>query len=230
MSTIFTDSYLQGLIDQAEVDLSLETRVLFYRFSLSTVAGTSTYSLPKNLIGIHQISYLGMVLEPKEFSDFGYTPWYKPNNLGVQGKPMYYARVGYGWDKVFLYPIPSATIAADDTHLNDDLSINLVIVTGIVAVDLDNYETTPRMPVYLLRNIIKYRAMSKAYAKDGIGQNLVAAQYYDKKYTEFLALYKSIIDTIPAAVQIRFGEDDINGIYRKRLPRPVLPSSGKWSI
>ena len=224
---IFSDAYLQNLLDGAEEDLSQEIPCIFNRFSLGITQGISTYTLPHNLIGILQITHKRRYVYSTEFIDFQMDNWLKPQNRGVQGIPKYYLRLGSGWNKIMFYPIPSETLLANDTNLHLQSSLtDRVVVTCYRFADVTGIDI--RLPDYLLRNIIKYRVMAIAYAKEGPQQNLQASKYFAKKYTAFKTSYIKIINKIPQAVQQQFG---VPSDGRGRTPgRPILPTSGKWSF
>jgi len=74
---------------------------------------------------------------------------------------------------------------------------------------------------------MKYYAMARAYAREGPGQNIVASQYFLKKYESFLDIYSKTIEAIPKSVPLQFGDSQQS---TGKLPRPHLPTSGKWAL
>lgn len=227
---IHSDSYLTQLLQEAEKFISAKIPCIFNRFSLAVTSGISTYTLSDSVIRILQITWKGDRLESKSFADFGNDFWLKPQNLGVRGKPAFWLRSGIeeGITKIMLYPIPDETILADDSSLDDDTGIlNRVIVSCYKIADPT--AESIRLPTYLRRNIMKYWAMNKAYLREGPGQNIVAAGYFEEKFNNFLQSYHGVINTIPQSVNLKLGESRRN-VFAGRPPRPVLPSSGKWSF
>lgn len=224
---IHSEAYLNSLIQDAEVAISTEVKCIFYRFSLNIVQGVSTYTLPSGVIGILQVSWLGEGLEPQEYSDFGWSEFFRPQNLSTQGKPRYYMRVGgSGYNKIKFHPTPYESVSADNSSLHNDTGIlNRVVVSSWRAAEPQDLEF--RLPTYLFRNLMKYYAMTRAYAREGIGQNLIASEYFKAKYFAYLKMYKDTMEKIPQAVQLRFGD---GSLVRSRVPRPVMPTSGKWSF
>ena len=227
MPAIFSDGYLQGLIREAEEVISTEVKCIFNRFPLDITAGTSTYQLPEGVTGIIQVAWKGTILDPLETQDFNYDGWFKPQNLGVRNKPQYYLRVGNGYNRIQFYPIPDETIVADDSELDNDVGISSQVIISAWRV-ADVFSTDRRLPEYLFRNLMKYYAMARAYAREGKGQNLIASDYFKKKYLFYLQAYKETMEKVPQAVQVRFGSDVRGGF--KPPPRPVFPTSGKWSF
>ena len=170
---------------------------------------------------------MGTILDPLEVQDFNYDGWLKPQNLGVRSKPQYYMRVGNGYNRVMFYPIPDENIVADDTNVNNDVGIESQVILSVWR-SADIFSDDLRLPEYLFRNLMKYYAMSRAYASEGKGQNLIASEYFHKKYAFYLKFYKETMEKVPQAVQVRFGADVRGGF--KPPPRPVFPTSGKWSF
>lgn len=224
---IFSDSYLNSLIAEAEEWISSEVKCIFSRFSLSVTAGTSTYTIPSDVIGIEQITWKGDKLDNSEIADFQYDSYLKPQNLGTQSKPKCYMRYASGIHKIMFYPIPNETLAADDTNIDNDTGIEALVILSTYRFATTS-GTTQRLPDYLFRNLMKYYAMERAYAREGKGQNVIASGYFKKKFSTLFPMYKKIIETIPQAVQIQFGP--AAAVSNKRPPRPVLPTSGKWSF
>jgi len=106
---IHSDSYLNSLIEEAEQVISEKIPCIFNRFSLAITANTSVYTLPSNLHRILWISYLGTIIQPIDWQDFGNNGYLRPQDLGLKGLPNTYLRVGNGWNKIQFYPIPSTS-------------------------------------------------------------------------------------------------------------------------
>lgn len=227
---LFDESYLNYLIDEAERQLSIESGLLFDRFSLAVTAGSSILTLPEGIIGIVRVTWKGEVIDPSEFIDFDASSWLKPENLGVQGKPKFYIRRMHGYNEVQLYPIPNESLlGGSDTF--EELSTTTGIAERLVfsvfrVADLAN--DALRLPTYLFRNVMKYRAMEQAYAREGDTQNLQASKYMGEKYDFFVRQYKIAMTHIPRSV-INVLEPTRKG-GKTKLPRPTLPTGGKWSI
>jgi hypothetical protein len=214
-------------MDDAEVELSQNTHCIFDRFSLAVTSGTSTYSLPSNIVGILQITYKGKYIYPVDMADFQGDSWLKPQNLGVQGTPKYWIRSSIGWGQIMFYPIPDETISADDTNINTQTGLRDKVILSVYRY-ADPTDEDMRVAYYLRRNVCKYKAMARAYAKEGPQLNLQASEYFQKKFDYYSTAYKKFIEKIPSAVQLGFGEPSSG--RGKTPPRPILPTSGKWSL
>lgn len=224
---IFSESYLQRLIEEAEEVISTRIPCIFKRFSLAVTQGTSTYTISNNVLRILQIAYKSRIIDPQEIRDYRGDSWFKPQNLGNQGQPQFYSRVGAGFDQIMFYPIPNESITADDSVIDTDAGMNTKVILSVyVAANVNS--TTDRLPTYLFRNIMKFYAMAEAFKKEGPSQSLIASGYYDKKFEIFMQTYSNIINKVPQVVELQFGPEFSN--RNGRPPRPVLPSTGKWSF
>lgn len=220
---IFTTDYLNEIVARAEIELSQEVPVIFHRFSLHVVPGVNLYVLPKGVIRILRVTYKGKKVYAS--SHRMSQSWLKQQNP-ARGTPVIYLRDGIGTNKIMFYPAPLEEVLADDTDLNTVDGIQRrVIITCFMA------STAPfpqfRLPQYIRRNIIKYRAMQRAYHREGPNQNIEASLYFEQKYKYYLQLYKDIMGRIPKAVLLEFG-DRTNRVAKPA--RPTLPTGGKWSI
>lgn len=227
---LFDESYLNYLIDEAERQLSIHSGLIFDRFSVAVTQGSSILTLPSGIIGIHRVTWKGEVVEPSEFMDFDASSWFKPQNTGVEGKPKFYLRRMNGYDEVQLYPIPNESLSGgSDTFAQLALTtlIDERLIFSVVRV-ADPTNENLRLPVYLFRNVMKYRAMAQAYAKEGKTQNLEAAKYMQTKYDFFERQYMMAMSHIPRAVINTLEPTNRGG--RAKIPRPTLPTGGKWGF
>jgi len=222
--SIFSDEYLQYLLDRSEVDFSQAIPCIFYRFSLSITQGTSQYTLPTGVINILRVTWKGERVFPWEHSDTRQSNWMKPQNLSSQGKPKFYLSREYGYGQIKFHPIPNETVAADDTNIYGSDIANRVIISAYRLADPTG--TTYRLPEAIRERMGKYYAMYKAYQREGKGQDLIAAAYFERKHKLALSQFRKIIMKIPAAIQLQFGP---TGMHRDNKPaKPLMPSDGAW--
>lgn len=222
---IFEDAYIQRLMDEAEYAISEQCQCIFSRFSIATIAGQAEYTLPSGIVGILQITYKGHQVIPSELRDWEFSQYLKPQNLSAQGIPRWYIRRGFGWSKLKFHPIPSESISANDSVIDTITGINERVIISTYRV---SNLTTERLPEYLRRNIIKYYVMKQAYLRESKAQNLIASQLFSKSYDNFMQLFKIIIERIPQCITYQHGPTV--GTFLHKPARPVLPTSGKWSI
>lgn len=225
---LWTDEYLARLAEDAEIAISTQVNSIFVRFPLNVVAGTQVYDFVTNvtpsqrLTGIIRITWLGHTVypvSPLTLRDSIYG--LRPVTGDVQGpRPYVYERIGYGMNGIKFFPTPSATI----TYNNQDLSKHTgirenVIVSAWRVADGVSY----RIPDWVRETLVRYFVLSRAYKKEGKGQNYEAAQYYEKKYGILLERFKQITNRLYAAriYQVRDNYPD----SLQKPPRPVLPSN-----
>lgn len=224
MSTIFSDSYLLTLIEQAAIEFSTKVPGLWYEKTLAITAGTAAYAVP-DFIKVLDVSYQGYSLDPLIARDLQVSPQtFKPNSGGSRGRPSAYIFDQQGQSTLRFYPCPNETIAADDTAIYDtSLVTGVVVISGYV-----HHQTDYEVPAYLFRNMMKYRAMERAYAREGDGQNLKASKHFASVYQMMFDIYRLILETIPKKIP-----SELAGRVRDpgvKPPRPVFPTTGAWSV
>lgn len=223
---LFSDDYLNHLLTRGEIDLSEQIPCILYRFSLAVTQGTSVYTLPSGIIGIHRITWRGNEIDPWEHADDQRSDWIKPQNQYSEGKPKIYLSYEYGFGKIKFHPVPHETIAADNTNIWSTGVDTLVVLTTYRIADPTG--NTYRVPDYLRRRYNKYYALYRAYSREGKAQDLQAADYYKAKYDLIHNFLRDIIQKISPSV-IQLGPSDPTS--RKGKPaRPVYPTDGAWSF
>lgn len=230
---LFSEDYLNRLIDECEINYSTDLRVLRSRTSLAIVAGQSSYTLPVGTIGIEQVTWLGQRIYNVEQADTRESASFRPpptSGAMSATRPWRYLTVGNGLQVIQFYPVPDTAISANNAICNTLTGVQeLVIVQCMRIAQVDGSEI--RLPDYLLRYIIKFEAMSMAYRREGKAQNLAAAKYFKQRFEFFWPKYRKAIWDIPSAVQLELGEPTGG-------PRPIseggrrfrgnLPSTGAW--
>lgn len=230
---LFSESYLNRLVDQAEVNFSTDLRILRSRTSLSIVAGTSVYNLPAGTIGIEQVTWLGERILNYEQADSRESASFRPPSVSgavSATRPYRYLTVGNGLQVIQFYPVPATAISANDNICNTLTGVQTLVILQCIRIAQVNGSEI-RMPAYLLRYLMKYWAMSEAYAKDGKSQNLTAAKYFKSRFDFFWPKYRKAMWDIPSAVQLELGESAgrPKAISEGgRRMRRQLPSTGAW--
>jgi len=224
---IHSDAYLESLISDLEIDLSKKSRSIFGRLELAITAGTGVYALPDGVNEILEISWQGRYLSSMELEDYNSSSWYKPNNLASRKpRPDFFMLARYGYTTVQFHPIPHTSYALTNGNLLTRAGYNAAIVVSCYRVaDTSNDEY--RLRTRLLRSVIKYRAMQRAYLKAGKGQDMVAADFFEKKAQWIEQEFENIQNMIPRSVLN--GEDENSPNGRGKVPRPTLPTTGNWA-
>jgi len=220
---IFDDSYLQSLIDEGEIEISRQIRLIHNRIAIATTAGNSIYSLPTNLIGIRRVTWKGNELPALSVIEMNTSDYFRPQNLMNQTVPKWFNPLNNNYEKIQILPVPNESLV-DTGDLNDSEIIKeRFIITGIfLAIPTG---TTYRLPEFMRRNVIKFYAMREAYLREGKGQNLTASEYFGNMYSTFLGIYKEIMEAIPRAVRYSLEPNQ-----HRKIARPQLPTTGKWSF
>lgn len=184
---IWSDSYIQQLINDGETDIVSKVTPIFERDSLAVTSGTGTYSIPDYIIKIIQVTWKGDVLENLAPDDFRILD---QKYRSTTGKP-----IGYSWSQdgiktIRFFPVCNETIGADDTNIYGSDIANRVIISYFRSPDTSQSDL--QIPPYMGRRAIKPYVLWKAFKKEGIGQNIAASDYYEKKYRNQIDLYNMI--------------------------------------
>lgn len=227
---LWTDDYLSDLQENAEIEISTLVPCIYVRFPLNIVAGQTIYNFltdvspAQRLTGIIRVTYLGKTVHPVSVNALkGEFPFLKPVEGETRGRVLFYMRTGYGMDGIKFNVAPASSITYNGTdNINTVTGIrNNVIVAGWRIADPQN--PMYQLPDWIREKLIMYWVLSKAYRKEGKGQNLDAAKMFDQKYNTLLVQFKTINMNIFNA-RMHGIRDQIPGGTRGGLPpRPVLP-------
>lgn len=212
---IWSDAYLAQLIDDAEVEIvNNELVSLFHRFSLQVTKSIATYTLPKYVKRIVRITWKGKKLEPlsqEELSRLDYQ--YRT----TEGEPFWYSRIADGLYVIRFYPIINETVTSDDSGISGSDIENRVIVSCYRKPDTSS--SVFQIPDYYARYLTKEYSLSRAFAVEGLGQNLKAALYYKNKYEGLSGLINEIKSSYQRAKSPNLREQ-----VNTRPARPILSS------
>lgn len=228
MSPLWDNAYLNTLLDEAESYIITNVPCIFDRVSIPITSGQSVYTLPSYVNGIIRVTWKGKKLFPLTFQEFcelnpasavvtETTKLESPSSL-----PLYYIKHPTNYYDVRFYPTPSENLAQVTTDLFGAGVANGLIIS--CYRDIDTSQDYTHLPLILVRRIKKAYLLSRAFAKEGKGQNLQASQYYTKKLDLLIGAMKVINSNV------FLGKKQVlNGAFNEgqfRMPgRPVLPSN-----
>lgn len=210
---IWSDSYLNSLLEEAESAILDAVDCIYIRYALPTVAGKSTYSLPANFRSLIRITWKGLPLTGISFREAAIT---FPSSAIInettkseysQGEPKFYCFHPTYSKTITLFPTPNETLSGIGNIYGSDISSQCVI----------SYWGTGDLPDYIARRTKKAYAMWRAFSREGKGQDRVAAQYFKQKYDFLLEMFKKI----NAGIYLSRETNSIPG----RVSSPVLPSN-----
>lgn len=224
---IWTDAYLNQLLDDAGGDITATVPCLYHRFFLTTVAGTSVYTLPQKCKSILRVTWRGIKLEPMSWDEFVMlTPGTAVVDSGnrvesSQGRPYFYVLHPTNVHDIRFHPTPSETF----TDTTADPYSPAVDSHCIISCwrEIDDTDTLATLPTYIDRRTRKAYAAWRAFEKEGKGQSSKAASYYKKKYTFLLDMFKKINEGVFVSKKYAMQSDlEIQGL---NMAKPVLPSN-----
>ncbi len=227
---LVTTACLNRLIDDAERYMSTEMRIIKTRTTLAIVAGTGLYTLPAGTIGIENITWLGIDTPNSEQITFRGTDYIRPGASARQAtRPDFYMVIGNGLRRIQFYPTPSVSIAANDATVDTATGVRNTVIVQCIRI-AQTSGTTVRLPQEIFFPVMKYRAMSDAYTREGKGQNLKAADNFKKKFDFWFQEFRQIYNSVPSAIQYGLGDpwrptpmSDHGLKYKGRLP-----TTGAW--
>lgn len=229
---IFSDTLLNQLTSDAELAIVRDTQCLYHRFLLPVVAGTSVYTLPSKVNGVKRITYRGWKLEPVSWEELTIlspgTFFINDSNKEEtsQSRPFWYALHPTNVSDIRLYPTPAETFNANDPTIDpySPDSGPSCIVSCWRNVDTSFIDPTAVLPQYIDRRTRKAYVLWKAFEKDGPGQSLTAAKYYEARYKYLIESFRKINDG--SFISKRYALDDgWLSLRGYKYPKPILPSN-----
>lgn len=222
---IFTDALLNQLAIDAQQEIDKDLQCLFYRFGMATTIGTSVYTLPSMVRSVKRVVWLGYKLDPVTFQDMMLL---SPATAGgfydntSASRPLYYCMHPTNPYDIRFFPTPNIAFTGNENPDPYAPTNNGCVVSCWRSTDDTYQDPTALLPPYVYRRTVKAWVLWKAFAGEGRGQNLTAADYYMQKY-QFLIEQFKLIDT-GCFVSKRYTIDDgALSIEGYRYPKPMLP-------
>lgn len=262
---LWTTEYLNRLAVEAESNIAQETKAITDRISLPTEEFQAEFLLPEYVFNVKKVYWKGERLTPISSLgiDSGYSvlQWtdgaFEPTaftasyllgamtqinimgSIASGGKPFEYFYYGFGENKIRLNPGSNERLDKYNDGLWNEVNLKKTLVVEFYRYpDGANFQ----IPGYIRRRTIKAYVMAKAYAKEGPGQSIKAARYFEQRYAFLLNRAKRVVDRINhafnkvAPMEVCGAEESINGRRYNfegdygyqgcgNKARPVLPSN-----
>lgn len=195
--SIWTDAYLNQLLQDAAHDIICEVPCLFHRFYLSTTNGLSVYTLDEKVRGIKRITWRGIELDPLSWQQMeamapGIAYVNSGNKFeGTSSRPQFYALHPTNIHDIKFYPTPSESLSAvgGDPYAPQP---NEERCTISCWRNVDTAIASASLPGYIDRRTRKAFVLWKAFGKEGKGQNSRASDYYKARYQFLVKLFSQI--------------------------------------
>ena len=173
---LFNSATLNRIVNQGEINISVEKPFLVDRFEPTIVSGTPLYTLPDYVTSIRRVTYLGFGLDPLPQRNFREV-FQNGNQIG---KPFWYIFDNQVQNTIRLFPAPPDNIAAGVDPWLADIPTKCIIEFYRVS---DNSSFV--LPSYVKRQLLKQYAAQQLYKMEGAGQNKKLSQYFTSKYDMF---------------------------------------------
>lgn len=228
---LWTNQYLSDLASEAEVQISTEVPCIYVRFPLNIILGQGIYdftvaaSPAQYLTGIIRITWQGWTVHPvfqRQLRNaiIPLKPW---DGDTLSSRPLIYMRSGYGFNGIKFFPAPNLSIPYDSSDITKQTGItNNVIVSGWRIADPTG--TSYRLPDYIRETLVRYYVMSRAFKKEGKGQNVEASKYFQGKYENLLARFKVIVSQLFAS-RVHGVNSSLDAVFGWKPPHPSLPTN-----
>lgn len=214
--SLWTDAEYIQAAEQVEDDIARMFPCIEKRYVFPIVNGTSRYVLPVDIVSIRRITWYASKLFPlpakqqrevfQGYNPIGAPTWYLYSQLMAERTLRF-------------FPTPNVSITASGNLYGVGLLSGMVM-----SYWASSNHTNKVIPIWLRRRLIKAGVMAKLYAKEGRGQNLTAAQYYDSKFVAQANMNGTEINE--SARQIVLAR-----VYDYHLtPRGPLKAWDKWGI
>jgi hypothetical protein len=186
---VISDSTLERIMNQGEVEASIERPFLVDRLSLDIVKGTAFYTLPDYVMDIRRMMFLGWKMDPIPMRNWrevfqgqnyqeGRSFWYVYNNIGLQ--------------TIKLFPAPDQNIAIVDNPWNP----SGVVVGFIVEFFRPSDNVDFVLPPFIKRQLLKIYVAKQIYAMEGPLQSLKLAQYFAAKWNLKKKEFFTLLDAL----------------------------------
>lgn len=217
---IWTNAEIEDNLNEAENVLTTEGAKTFIdRYSLTISEGVSLYQLPEYCIDIRKIMWLGYSLDPFKHQSMildDVSP--DPTTMS---RPYKYVYSGFGTNVIKFLPAPAIDLAVI-TDCWDQSQVMLGCVVEFYRKQ-STTDSTFQLPSYLRHRLCRYYILWQCFMRQGPGQDLVAAEFYRKKfYSVSLPGIKAFRNQIMNAVVYVLG--DANERISQMPHKPVLPS------
>lgn len=228
MPTIWSESYLNDLLNEAEKYISTKVDIHWTREALTVVADKSTYSLPVYIKKITRVTWKGIKLHPVNFDDTNILAYNSAvvsevtKNEYSSSIPRFYTLHPTNITVIRLIPTPNESITP--TGLEDLFGVDIGS-HAIISFYRSSDASTFVLPTYVSRRFKKAYALYRAFLKEGKGQNLIASQYHKQKFELLLSYF----DKINAGAYVSQRPALNNSISSRNIGGPPAPPQLPWN-
>jgi len=225
---IWTDEQLVAWEEDAIGQIAVDVNCIFVRECIPIQRGQSVYTLPPYVRTLRRVTWRGKTLDAESWEELTLLT---PATVGgfietSLSRPLYYAMHPTNpWD-IRVYPTPGETftIAGEPNPYSPQFNSPSCIIDFYREPDITNSQPAISLPKYALRRISKAYVCWKAFAAEGLGQNLNASKFYQLKYNFLIEKFRAINEGCFVAKKYSVGDGSLsNDTYR--YPRPILPTN-----
>lgn len=172
---VFSDATLTRLLNQGEIEASVERPFLVKRVSPAAVTGQAEYTLADECIDIRRLMWLGWKMDPLPMRNWREV--FQGQNY-QKSRPFWYIYNNIGLQKIKLFPAPDQDTLVSLDPWKPSGIINNFIVEYYVPSD----NITKVLPDFIKRQLLKIYVSKMIYAMEGPSQSLIMAKYFAQKW------------------------------------------------
>lgn len=224
----WSDEYIARLEIEAEKEIARQTMYSWDRMSLAITEGTANYVLPIYVRGIISIQWKGDKVYPLHQRE---AIRFDPAYITTRGKVEWYLRSPEDFQYIRFIKVPNEDItsSSDDDLTNSAVLVNRVVITFYREPDVT--QEIISIPDYAGRRLIRDWVLYKAYASEGLGQDLKASAYYKKTYEIKLRRYKLLLERYhQSKIPVSDARDHFNQYDMPRLQRGFNITPGPYPM
>lgn len=229
---IWTDAQLAMWSNDAVGQIAIDVSCIFARECVATQVGVSVITLPSYVRTVRRVTWRGRSLDAVNWEEMTMltpatifvAPGSSANVEATASRPLYYTMHPTNlWD-IRLYPCPNESFATNGEPNVYSPTANSPSCIVDYMREPDGTVPTLSIPAYILRRTQKAYVLWKAFAAEGVGQNLKASQYYMMKYQFLIDKWREINEScfIGKKYSVEDGMLSIDGF---KYPKPFLPAN-----
>lgn len=187
-----SDATLERLLDQGEIEVSVERPFLVKRLSPELVEGQALYTLPDEVMNIRRMMFLGWKLDPLPMRNWKEV--FQGQNY-QKGRPFWYIYNNMGLQTIKLFPAPDQDTPNVPIEA-DRWKPNHILNSFILEYYMPSNNVDKVLPPWIKRQLLKLYVSKQIYAMEGPEQSLILAKYFAAKWQLKKKEFMTLLDAL----------------------------------
>lgn len=212
---IWTDEQLAKWSADALIAIANDVRCIWARETLAVSEGQSVITLPSYVRTLQRVTWRGQTIQPVSWIDYQLLS-FSPSPVGI---PTYYAMHPTDVRNFILYPSPNETfVGGGNPYVPQPNSLELAVEYWRIP-DSSASNSPISLPTYVARRTQKAYVLWHAFAAEGKGQDLGAAQYYKGRYQFLIEKFRRINEGAFISKRYALGDGEWPALTRPAKPQ-----------